>query len=66
MTSKKNLDQQRIDEVKATLAELERLTAVGDEGGYVALAKRMRPGISAAELLALIEKFRETRRDRSS
>jgi hypothetical protein len=66
VTSKKNLDQQRIDEYNASLAELERLTEVGDEDGYVLLIKKLRPQISKAELLAFIGDFRETRRQRSS
>jgi len=35
---------------------------IGDEEGYVALVKRLKPEITPAELVAAIERFREYRR----
>ncbi|HEU5350299.1 MAG TPA: hypothetical protein VFU55_01790 [Terracidiphilus sp.] len=61
-------DRERRKQIESLAAEwqaqedIRRLMEVGDEEGYVALVKALKPEITPDELVNLIEKFRLYRR----
>jgi hypothetical protein len=59
---RKHQDEEKIATEKQARENIRRLMDVGDEEGYVALVKKLRPDITPAELVAAIERFREYRR----
>lgn len=63
---KKHLDQQKIEAAQKAKQKMRLLLEAGDEDGYVALTKELKPNITPEELRAAIERFREFRRLSSS
>lgn len=46
-------------------ADMRRVMDCGDEEGYVALVKALKPGITPCELVSAIERFRQYQRNRA-
>ena len=63
---KKHLDQQKIEAARKAKERRRLLLETGDEEGYVALTKELKPTITPEELRAAIDRFREFRRLSSS
>jgi hypothetical protein len=62
--SKDHIDRQKIREKREAKEDLRTLLDCGDEEGYVALLKKLKPGITPAELVSLVQRFREERANR--
>ena len=63
--SKEHIDQEKVRERKETKEDLRALLDCGDEDAFVALIKKLKPGITPAELVSLVQRFREERAKRS-
>lgn len=59
---KKHQDEQALAAKAEARAAIRLLMECGDEEGYVALVKKLKPGIKPDELVAAIQQFREYRR----
>jgi len=59
---RKHQDEAKIAAEKQAKQDIPHLMEIGDEEGYVALVKRLKPEIKPAELVPAIELFREYRR----
>jgi len=53
-------DEDKIASTRQTLANIAELRARKDEVGFVALVKKLRPGVTPDELEKLIETFRDS------
>jgi hypothetical protein len=62
--SREHIDQEKIREKREAKEDLRRLLDCGDEEGFVALIKRLKPTIAPDELVSLIRRFREERSKR--
>jgi hypothetical protein len=63
VSSKKHIDREQVkmrEKLKQTLRDL---MLVGDEEGYVKLLKELSPDLTPAELVSLVRRFREERRN---
>jgi hypothetical protein len=59
--SKEHIDQEKIKERREARKDLRTIIECGDEEGFVALIKKLKPGITPAELVSLVQRFREER-----
>jgi hypothetical protein len=60
---KKNIDEQKVQERKEAKLDMRSLLLCGDEQGYVQLVKALRPETTPEELVSLVLRFREERRN---
>jgi hypothetical protein len=63
-SSKEHFDREKIREKREAKEDLRTLLECGDEEGYVALLKKLKPGITPAELVSLVRRYREERANR--
>jgi hypothetical protein len=59
--SRKHIDEDAIKQKNETKKDLRTLLICGDEDGYVALLKELKPHITPEELVSLVLRFREER-----
>ena len=59
--SREHIDQQKIREKREAKEDLRALLDCGDEEAFVKLIKKLKPTIKPAELVSLIQRFREER-----
>jgi hypothetical protein len=62
---KKNVDEHALAAKQQASADMRRLLESGDEEGYVALVKALKPGIKPEELVKVIELYRRHRHARA-
>jgi len=60
---KKHIDEQKVEARKAAKADIRSFLMCGDEQGYIELIKALRPDLTAEELVSLVSRFREERRN---
>jgi hypothetical protein len=63
--STEHIDQQKLREKREAKEDLRTLLECGDEDAFVALIKKLKPGITPAELVSLVQRFRAERAKRS-
>ena len=63
--SKKHIDEEKVKARKHAKEDLRTLLESGDEERYIALLKALRPNVKPEELVALVHRFREERRNQS-
>jgi len=63
--SQKHIDEEKIKARDQAKRDLQTLLDCGDEDGYVAMLKALRPNIKPEELVSLVDRFRTERRNRS-
>lgn len=63
--SQKHIDEDKISARKQAKEDLRTLLACGDEERYIALIKALRPNLKPEELVSLVRRFREERRNQS-
>jgi hypothetical protein len=61
LRSKQHIDPDKVKERKVAKEDLRTILQCGDEDGYVALIKKLKPGITPEELVSLVRRFREER-----
>lgn len=59
--SKDHIDQEKIKEKREAKEDLRTMLDCGDEEGFVALVKRLNPGVTPEELVSVVRRFREER-----
>jgi hypothetical protein len=59
---RKHIDQDKVEAKAKARNDLRNLRETGDEEGYVAYIKALRPNVAPEELIRQIELFRELRR----
>lgn len=57
-----HIDEAKVEEKAKAKKELRQMIETGDEEGYIARIKMLRPDLSPGDLVRLIELFREQRR----
>lgn len=57
--SREHIDPEKIRERRETKEDLRTLLECGDEEAFVALIKKLNPKVKPAELVSLIQRFRE-------
>jgi succinate dehydrogenase flavin-adding protein (antitoxin of CptAB toxin-antitoxin module) len=63
--SNKHIDREKLREKREAKEDLRTLLECGDEDAFVTLIKKLKPEITPAELVALVQRFREERAKRS-
>ncbi|HUH63319.1 MAG TPA: hypothetical protein VLZ50_09995 [Terracidiphilus sp.] len=63
--SKEHIDREKVREKREAKEDLRTLLDCGDEEGFVALLKKLKPGITPAELVSLVGRFRDERANRN-
>ena len=63
--SQEHIDKGKINARKQAKEDLRALLACGDEERYIALIKALRPNLKPEELVSLVRRFREERRNQS-
>jgi hypothetical protein len=61
--SKKHIDEDKVKMREQLKEDLRTVMLAGDEEGYVALLKAVRPDLTPEELVSLVQRFREDRRN---
>jgi hypothetical protein len=59
--SKKHIDEDKVKKREQVKRDLRDLLVCGDEEGYIAMLKALRPDIKPEELVHLVHRFREER-----
>lgn len=57
--SREHIDQEKVREKREAKDDLRILLECGDEEGFVALIKKLKPAITPEELVSLVHRFRE-------
>lgn len=63
--SQKHIDEDKVIARKNAKKDLRTLLESGDEESYIALLKALRPNLKPKELVSLVHRFREERRNQS-